>query len=355
MPQRSLKIVHVGDFFSSLKKRSPSQFSVGGKLSNGLIRNGHHVINFAYRDIARAEGWFNSRYLGKRALWRALKSFMETCRPDILLLGHGYMIPPEIILDIRRAHPGLTTIQWNIDALFVEDNVRDFVARHHVVDASFISTAGSLVRELIGHEGIVGFLPNPVDWSVERGRAHEHAHLEADLFYACGNPARLRRVCGRDWEMNEFCQELEQHLPRSMKFSYAGVRGAPYYSGVDYAHLLEGTTMGLNISRRADYFLYSSDRLAHMIGNGQLIHIERQTGYDHLFSDHEMSFFSSFDELVDNITRYHKAPQERQKVAEAGWRRYHELFNERRVAEYIIHTALGGESSQEFPWASCLS
>lgn len=350
MIQRSLKIVHVGDFFFSLKKRAPSQFSVGGKLTNGLIRNGHHVINFSYRDVARASGWFRSRRWGRGHLCRALKEFMLSCRPDILLLGHGYMIPPDVIADIKQALPGLVVIQWNIDALFVEENARDFAARHEVVDASFISTAGPMVRQLIGPKGKAGFLPNPVDWSVERGRAHEKRELEADVFYACGNPARQRIVCGTSWEMNAFCHMLEEHAPETIRFSYAGVRGQPYCSGADYAERLGNAAMGLNISRRADYPLYSSDRLAHMIGSGQLILIERKTGYDQFFADDEMAFFSSISELVDHIDFYHHDTKERQRVARAGWRRYHELFNERRIADYIIHHALGENGANREFW-----
>lgn len=323
---------------------------MGGKLTNGLIRNGHHVINFSYRDVARAGGWFGSRRWGKTYLFGALKEFMLSCRPDILLLGHGYMITPDVIADIRQALPGLVVIQWNSDALFVEENAKDFAARHAVVDASFISTSGPMVRELIGSKGQAGFLPNPVDWSVERGKVHERREVAADVFYACGNPARKRVICGEAWEMNSFCHTLEERLPSSVTFSYAGVCGQPYCSGADYAELLENAAMGLNISRRADYPLYSSDRLAHMIGSGQLILMERKTGYDQFFADNEMAFFSSVNELVDHIDVYHHHPTERQRVAKAGWQRYHHLFNERRVADYIIHHALGEGGDNRAFW-----
>ncbi|MCX5619436.1 MULTISPECIES: glycosyltransferase family protein [Bombella] len=347
---RPLKIVHVGDFFFSLKKNAPSQFSVGGKLSHGLIRNGHHVIDVSYRDIARAGGWFGSRKLGRRYLWRALKAFLALSAPDLLLLGHGYMIPPAVIAEIRRQQPGMLIVQWNIDALFVPDNARDFAARHQVVDASFISTAGSVVRECVGEEGRVYFLPNPVDASIERGRAFANQFLKADLFYSCGNPARERLICGQSWEMNRFCQMLEGTLPPTMRYAYAGVRGQPYVNGPFYAALLEQSAMGLNISRRADYYLYSSDRLAQMIGNGQLVVMERQTGYDRLFSDQEMGFFNTLEELSEMLRFFHHHPKARQAVARAGWQRYHQLFNERAVANYLIGQTLGTLLEDEHRW-----
>ncbi|PHI95453.1 hypothetical protein BG621_06780 [Parasaccharibacter apium] len=345
-----MKIVHVGDFFFSLKRNAPSQFSVGGKLSHGLVRNGHHVIDLSYRDVARAGGWFGSRKLGRRYLWRALKEFLALSAPDLLLLGHGYMIPPAVIAEIRRQQPGMLIVQWNIDALFVPDNVRDFAARHQVVDASFISTAGPIVREIIGEGGRVYFLPNPVDASVERGQAFARQNIEADLFYSCGNPARERLICGQSWEMNQFCQMLEGTLPPTMRYAYAGVRGQPYVSGPAYAALLEQSAMGLNISRRADYHLYSSDRLAQMLGNGQLVFMERQTGYDCLFSEREMGFFSTIDELSEAICFFHQHPKSRQDVARAGWQRYHQLFNERAVADYLIGQTFGTLSDDDHTW-----
>ncbi|MCX5617928.1 glycosyltransferase [Bombella sp. TMW 2.2543] len=347
---RPLKIVHVGDFFFNLKKRAPGQFSVGGKLSNGLIRNGHHVIDFPYRDVARASGWFGSRKMGRHHLFKVLKEFLAFSAPDLLLLGHGYMIPPSVIDELRHQQQGMMVVQWNIDALFVDDNARDFAARHQVVDASFVSTAGPLVRKLVGSRGTVGFLPNPVDRSVERGQAFALSDTEADIFYSCGNPARLRTICGQDWHMDQFCEMLEEKLPPSMRFAYAGVRGQPYASGPPYAAMLEQSAMGLNISRRADHYLYSSDRLSQMIGNGQLVFMERQTGYDRLFSEQEMAFFSSMDELVELLTQYHKASSARREAARAGWQRYHALFNECAVADYLIGYTLGTLDEEAHSW-----
>ncbi|MDF7675047.1 glycosyltransferase [Acetobacteraceae bacterium ESL0709] len=350
MTLSSLKILHVGDFFTSLKERSPGLFSVGGKLSNGFIRNGHYVLNFSYRDVARHYGFFNSRLLGRKAMWHALKKTVASFRPDVLILGHGYMIPPEIISEIRQVLPDMKAIQWNIDALFVEQNRLDVVARHEVVDASFVSTGERHLYGLLGDTKIVGFLPNPVDLSVERGRNFESKHLPYDVFYSCGNPDRLREICGRYWQMDEFCVMLEGRLPAETRFAYAGVRQQPYRSGYHYVELLENSAIGLNISRRSDYALYSSDRLAHMIGNGQLVAIERAIGYDRFFSEDEMIFFSSVEELCDRIRYYIRNPEELQKSAYKGWEHYSRLFNEVSVSDYMLRKTFGILKTDEYPW-----
>ncbi len=70
----------------------------------------------------------------------------------------------------------------------------------------------------------------------------------------------------------------------------AGLDGQPHLTGAAYQDALSGCAAGLNASRRNDALLYTSDRLAHMIGNGQAILIDRATGYDRLFGPGEMAF-----------------------------------------------------------------
>lgn len=354
MTLQSLKILHVGDFFSSSKMRAPGLYSVGGKLSNGFIRNGHYVLDFAYRDVARRHGLFNSRSLGKRVMWRVLKETVEAFRPDVLVIGHGYMIPPDVIAEIRHDYPAMKAIQWNIDALFVEQNRKDIIERHKVVDATFVSTAESELCKFLDQTKVIGFLPNPVDSSVERGRCFQFECLAYDVFYSCGNPDRQRDICGRAWQMDEFCIELEHALPHNTRFAYAGVRQRPYMSGNSYAKLLEQSAIGLNISRKSDFHLYSSDRLAQLIGNGLLVAMERRVGYDRFFSEDEMIFFSSFNELCERVTYYINHPQERQKSAYKGWKHYSSLFNETRVADYLLRKTFNKLGKDEYPWNSFL-
>jgi len=100
--------------------------------------------------------------------------------------------------------------------------------------------------------------------------------------------------------------------------------------------------------------LYSSDRLAHMIGNGQAIAIARATGYDSLFSDDEMLFFATLDELIASLDRLIADPPRRMRMAEAGRVRYHTLFNERIVADYVVDVAFGRFDPRRYPWPTLL-
>jgi len=222
------------------------------------------------------------------------------------------------------------------------------------VDATLISTAGPSLEQFRRPGHVVGFLPNPVDISIERGRVDLQPKTEFDVFYACGNPSRPKRVvCGEAWDMEDFITRLRGRLP-GVSMTTPGMFGHRLLNGAAYQSGLLSAAIGLNISRRADDYLYSSDRIAHVMGNGLLAMIERSTGYDQLFSEDEMVFFSSFDELAEATQRFAGDPALRMRIAQAGRARYIELFNERRIAAYVVEAALGRANPADYPWPSVI-
>jgi hypothetical protein len=348
------KILHVSNF--GRQPKGAFLHGVEYKISNGLVRNGHQVINFSDRDAAREHSWFGRRRAGgERMANRDLRKLCSEMRPDVIFLGHADIISPDTVDCIRRYNPAVRVLQWNVDPIFDRGNVDRLKNNLEVVDATLASTAGEALSEIKNGPDIIGFLPNPVDLSIEKGRNHEHETLPFDLFYACGHPSQpLREICGATWDMNAFFAELMRELP-GLRALLPGVAGSPNLAGAAYQDALEQAAIGLNISRRDDQYLYSSDRLAQMCGNGQAILIARTTGYASLFSDEEMIFFESLAELVEGIARLVREPQRRMRIAAAGRNRYHALFNERRIAQYMLDVALGQFNPADYTWPTLLS
>jgi hypothetical protein len=342
-----MRVLHVGNFGS--RPKGAHLHSIAPKLSRGLIRLGHHVVDFADRDIARAGTPFGHRKLGFLAVNLALRRLVQTMEPDVLLLGHADTIHPRLVAQLRRECPAMRVLQWNVDPLFDPQNLRRVQSKLPVVDATLVSSAGDLGA--LRRPGMrLGFLPNPVDASVETGAAHEHAQLPYDLFFACGHHARpRRRFCGRDWDMAAFFAGLLRDIP-ALRLCLAGVRHHPQLRGQAYQTALSSCALGLNVSERNDLFLYSSDRLAHMAGNGQAIIIDRATGYDTLFGPDAMAFFSSLDELTSHVRRLVAEPAARQAMAARGHARYHALFNETLVARYVLNVALDAHDPKDYEW-----
>jgi glycosyltransferase involved in cell wall biosynthesis len=345
----SFTIVHVGGFPTGMKMAP--HHSVEIKLSNGLVRLGHLVLNFSDRDVARAKSWTGSRKLGRGAVNAALIEFCRSHRPDILLLGHADMIDAATVAAIRDEIKDLRVGQWNVDPLFEPDNLARIRKKLGVVDASFISTAGAPLAVLRegGSHGI-SFMPNPADISIERGRADLIRDPAFDLFYACRNPAHpLRIVCGRPWDMNEFVASMRRAAPQ-LRIKCCGIDGAPLLVSAQYQSALESSASGLNISRRADHYLYSSDRIAQLAGNGCVVAIERSVGYGDYFAEDEMVFFSGFEELTEKLARLAAEPETRMRMGAAGRARYLKKFNERAVAAHLLAVLCGSRAPEAMPW-----
>jgi hypothetical protein len=341
-------IVHAANF--SNRPKGAFQNNVERKLTNGLIRNGHQVLNFSDRDVAMAGSPLGPHRAGGLGYAnRALRDLCLNVRPEVLILGQTDVARPQTVADIRARLPSLRVLQWSVDALFERGNIGRLERFLPVVDASLVSTAGADLAPLSRSGQRLGFLPNPVDFSIERGENHLKADLPFDIFYACGSASDPREVAGRAWNMDDFMRALMAALP-GLRARLAGLMGEKGLGGAAYQEAVESAAIGLNISRRSGQLLYSSDRLAHLAGNGLAVMIERTTGYDQLFCDDEMVFFSSFDDIVAAIDRLTRDPARRMAVAAAGRARYHEFFNERRVAGYVLDMAFDRLDPAAYPW-----
>jgi hypothetical protein len=348
-----MRILHVSNFGGRAK--GAFMHGVPPKLSRGLVRAGHSVFDFSDREAARSGSWLGNRKLGLGAANRALTRMALAMRPDLLLLGHADTIRPRTIAALRRALPAMRVLQWNVDGLFEPDNVGRIRSKLEVVDATLVSTAGEALK-MVARPGMrLGFLPNPVDFSIESGRVDLRADLPFDLFYPCGHPrSPARHVFGRDWDMDRFIAELRAKVP-GLRAKTPGLAGAPNLAGAVYQDALEACAMGLNASRRNDTLLYTSDRIAHMAGNGQAVLIDRGTGYGAYFTDAQMAFFGSMDELAAQLRRLMADPPARQAMATAGRERYHALFNETLVARYVADVAFDSHDATRYEWPTLIA
>jgi hypothetical protein len=348
-----MRIIHAGNFGSRAK--GAFVHSVAAKLSRGLIRAGHHVVDFPDRDVARAATPFGARKLGVMGANRALTRLAHDMRPDLLVLGHADTIAAGTVAALRHAMPSLRVLQWNVDPMFEPGNLARLRAKLHVVDATLVSSAGEALAPLRRPGMRLGFLPNPVDFSVETGQAHPRQDLPFDLFYACGHPARpLRSVCGLTIDMESLLASITHALP-SLRLRLAGLFGQPHVYGHAYQAALAETAIGLNISRRNDVTLYSSDRLAQMAGNGLAILMDRATGYGKLFGPGEMVLFSTLDDLAAQTRKLVADPAWRCAVAEAGRARYHVLFNETILARYLVEVACESHDPKNYAWPTLVA
>ncbi len=334
-----MKILYVGHFD---KHKNGSQFyEPNQKLSNGFVRNGHAVYHYSDRDIARASTLFRSRKFGVIPANKRLVELAQNFRPDFILLGHADIIWNSTLRKIRSRVKDVRIAYRNEDPLFNKNNVKAIMRRVDVVDAIFVTTAGDVLKQFARPNNPVSYIPFAVDQSIETNETFRHTDLEYDMFYAAHAVPGDHRF--------EMVKALREALPE-VRFDLRGMLGQGNIWGAAYQDALGNARMGLNLSKESNDYLYSSDRLVQLTGNGLLTFIDRSTGFNDIYGDDELVFYDSFDDLVKKIRYYKANDHERQRVAENGWRKSHAMFNERLVAKYIVETTFREPLSEDYAW-----
>lgn len=345
------RIVHSTNF--GFKPVRDYLHNTGKMLSNGFTLAGHDVINFSDRDMAR---WLNHFRISKLGIAPVNKMLFEVCKntkPDVLVLGHADVIKPSTIVDIRKILPDIKVIQWNVDLIVDEphcwftnpnysgDNERRIVSKMDVVDATFITLADkSCLKRISSEKHPAYFMPNPMDISITRERNFEKSNLPFDVMLTANDANSTRHHCGRWQKMGDLYDEITKKIA-DVKIANYGFKGGRRVLGPDYQDSFANCAMGLSINVVNDVYLYSSNRMSHMIGNGLATFVDRSTGYGDIFSEDELVFYSTEDELISKIAELKKDEAKRRSIAEKGYKRYYELFGNSKVAQYMLDVTYG--------------
>ena len=357
-----MKILHVANF-NLLKTNGCCENSMQKKITNGLIRAGHTVVTYSDRDLCRLMGLTGSmNWFGRKKINQHLIQFACDIKPDVIMLGHADTITVQTLEEIKKCLPTVKIIDWNVDNItlrqkgedrFNEDakfTVRKLKEKQIFSNLILVTTADKdSLSQLKTPTNQVAFMPNIVDKSIEKGHAYEHEQLPYDFFFVA-TPTLKREFCGSFERVDKIAEEIMHQIP-SLKSLFVGVAGNRKVHATEYQKSCESCAMGLSLSHVNSVYLYQSDRLAHFMGNGVLTFLDSASGYRDFFTDDEIAFYATPEELYQKISYYKQNPQERMRVAKAGHDKYVRLFNEVLVAEYIIDLITKGEADKDkYPW-----
>lgn len=340
VPFHGLRVVHAASY--QMDKDGAAFFNCDLKFHQGLVQNGCHVYPFSINDRARMLSFLNSKTFGRTKANRALIRTCVNVRPDALILGHGQYITRQTLTAIREAVPGIRIGYWYIDPLWEPADVAHLNRRADLFDAVCCTTAGPLLQQFCRPGCPAAFIPNPVEPGVER--------LEA---FRCDTPDYDLVFLGRDKgapQRRAFLERLRAALPE-LRCGFFGCLGEPLVFGARKDEILSRSRMALNLSRRNDVDLYSSDRIAQLTGNGLLTLIQSGAGFESLYSDEEVGFYDSFEDLVE-LVRYLKSDDElARSIAERGWRTAHAEYSSRAVAAFLLNLTFRRDAFLASPWA----
>jgi hypothetical protein len=336
-----LRVVHAANY--ALHKDAAAYFNCDLKFHQGLVQNGCLVYPFSVNDRARMLSFLCSKTHGAPAANRALVTTCKQMRPDALIIGHAQSITRTTLEQIRDAVPDIRIGYWYVDPLWAAKDIAHLHERADLFDAIACTTGGTLLRQFCRPGVPAAFIPNPVEAGVERMRAFECAQPEYDVTFI-----------GRDKyapERRATLERLTRALP-DLRLGLFGCLGRSLVFGAEKDAILARSRMGLNLNRRNDVELYSSDRIAQLTGNGVLALIERGAGYERLYSEQEAAFYSDFDELVATIRRLAANDAACRRLARGGWERAQRDYSAKRVMEFLLNLTFRRAEFARSPWAA---
>ena len=347
-----LKILHISNFGNRLFNRLYF-ISIAKKISNGLIRLGHDVVNISDRDTIR----FNRNISAKTGINYLNKLFVETVKnysPDLIILGHSDNLSLETFDHIKKIKKDLKIIQWFEDNLHSSGpdpllNKERLLKYGPIIDHNFITTHPSALNFIKDHKNY-SYMPIPVDKNIERLNVYENKTPIYDLFFTMSHGVN-RGILKTDKtdERYPFVEKLLKKNPDIIFDIYGYKNRQPIWSE-DFYNSINKSKMGLNLSRTNSVRYYSSNRISSLIGNGLMTFVDVKTQLNDFFDDDEVVFYKNIEDLTKKLSYYKQNNSHRIKIARNGQKKYFEYFNSKIISKYLIERTFDINLKQKYLW-----
>ena len=341
-----MRILNVADFnwMTGAERHTVnlSLFDICRKLSFAATRDGHLVVEFSDRAVARGA------LAGRAVANRRFLQTVDELRPNLILLHFADFIDNRALAEARRLSPGVVIADINIDPIDTPKNQRRLGLRKGSVDALFVTSAEPTLGRYVAGGAFAAFMPNPVDRSVETGRAFEILEPAYDLFFPASD-AGLREIADERLTPGEAMHRLRAELP-GLRALTPGVDGQPRARGVEYLTAMENARMGWSLSRRASIPLYASDRMAHMFGSGSAVALDRAAGFDRYYAPNEAVFYASLEELASALRALIADDAAARELARRGWAKTWSLFDSGVVLDYLLDQLFRSGGARDVAW-----
>lgn len=344
---KNLKILHISTFDEKNDHRL-FNISIANKLTKGLIRNNHDVVNFSYRD-------FGSKLLIKNnnALNEKVYNIAENYRPDLILLGHNNILSKNTIEKIKSNKK--TKI-----ALWYEDHLikggpnylknLDLIEKNRdLIDQYFVTTYPDSINTKI-EKNKLNYIPIPADKNIENLEIYNHKNRYKDLFFALSHGVNYGRLKAQNIDEREvFLNEL-MSKNKQLTFNILGFAGEQPKWNYKYFNELSKCKTALNLSRGVPSKYASSNRIASLIANGIMTFIDKKTKYHDFFNYDEMGFYTDAQDLLNQLDKLNGNINKINKISRNGKIKYFSIFDNSIVSDYIIYKTFNSKNEYKYVW-----
>ena len=344
---KKFKILHIADLH--IRHFSRLFYSTGKKINNGLILNGHNVVNISDRDITNQNK--NIFDIGSRKLLlNIITQNIENFKPDLIIMGHVDRINYETFYHLKEKYTSIRFSQWFLDPLNIDGpdfnkNKERFYLKYQFCDTNFITTAVDALDFVSQNKTF--FIPNPIDPSIDVYRNYQ-SNKPIDLFLAISHGQH--RGILKDHYVDDRV-DLIKKLTNKVSTNIFGYMRNPVW-GQKFFDELNTCSMAINLSRGKPIKHYSSDRIASLMGNGLLTFIHKDYKYNDFFTKNEIVTYKNISELNKKLIFYKKNKILLKKIAKSGCEKAHKIFNNKIIADYIVKKTMNIKLNTKLSWFS---
>jgi glycosyltransferase involved in cell wall biosynthesis len=348
---RPYKIIHISNFGNRQANRLYN-ISIAKKISNGLIRNGHDVINISDRDVVRFNRGLRNLNKGLNYFNNLLLETIDNYKPDALILGHVNNINIKTFEKIKKLNKNLKMAQWFEDNLSINGpdpdiNYNNFTNYIEFLDHSFVTSDPKSLK--LDKKFKCSFMPIPVDENIEYLECYKNKNPIKDVFFTMSHGVNKGVLRKNKVDVREpFVSKLISKN-KNIVFDIYGYKNKQPIWASDFYDALYKSKMALNLSRINNVKYYSSNRIASLIGNGILTFVDINTKLNHFFADNEVIFYKNLNDLSNKINYYKSNHSKRNEIARNGKKKYFKMFNNKIIAEFIC-SRLFNSKFKKLPW-----
>jgi len=344
--KNALKILHIANFDQKTNHRL-FNISVAHKISSGMIRNGHDVINFSYRDYSYKDVFKKMTNIDEKIL-----DICNNYKPDLLVCGHNNILNEKTLMKLKD--DGSKICVWYEDHIAkggpnFNKNLQLIEKNKNLIDQYFVTTSPEVVKTDIA-KNKMNFMPIPADKNIENLKIYEIKNRYKDLFFALShgvNYGKLKKN-NKD-ERGIFISEL-MNSNQNINYNILGLNNEEPKWNYNYYKEMMNCKMALNLSRGNPLKYASSNRISTLMANGILTFIDKKICYEDFFNDDQMCFYENVRDLSNQLDNLKGNIKKINKISKNGKRRYFEIFNNSIVSDYIVSKTLDTKPSFKYIW-----